>query len=135
MQSELKDGASIKALKRFNAALLSLSASNFQPRITPVLSELCYNLESFNPAFASVVLAVQKSIGHSDYLRRDAALKQLIVPLAGEYGMHNSEAQSALLENSAPGVCHRQQCVSRLIDVCLYENTTLPWLCVSQEDT
>ena len=53
------------------------------------------------------MLAVQKSIGHSDYLRRDAALKQLIVPLAGEYGMHNSEAQSALrpllLRVSIPG--------------------------------
>lgn len=41
------------------------------------------------------MLMVQRSIGHSDYERRDAALQRLIVPLAGEYGMHNGEAQSA----------------------------------------
>lgn len=58
-----------------------------------MLAELCFNLESFNPAFAAVVLRVQSSLGSSDYLRRDAALKRLIVPLAGEYGMHNGEPQ------------------------------------------
>lgn len=36
---------------------------------------------------------VQSSIGFSDYLRRDLALKNLIQPLAGEYGMHNGEPQ------------------------------------------
>jgi hypothetical protein len=85
----------MRALKRFNSALLSLNANNWRAALTPVLVELCFNLESFNPAFASVVLMVQKSIGHSDYLQRDEALKRLIVPLAGEYGMHNGELQSA----------------------------------------
>lgn len=33
------------------------------------------------------------SIGVSDYVRRDMALKNLIQPLAGEYGMHNNEPQ------------------------------------------
>lgn len=36
---------------------------------------------------------VQSSIGFSDYVRRDIALKNLIQPLAGEYGMHNGEQQ------------------------------------------
>jgi hypothetical protein len=36
---------------------------------------------------------VQSSIGHSDYVRRDTALAALIQPLAGEYGMHNSQPQ------------------------------------------
>lgn len=49
---------------------------------------LAHNLESFNPAFAACVLQVQLSIGATDYEKRDAALKLLIRPLAGEYGMH-----------------------------------------------
>jgi hypothetical protein len=61
------------------------------------MTELAYNLESFNPAFTSVLLRVQQTIGVSDYVRRDTALKHLIQPLAGEYGMHNSEAQGELL--------------------------------------
>ena len=36
---------------------------------------------------------VQSSIGHSDYVKRDQALKNLIQPLAGEYGMHNNQPQ------------------------------------------
>lgn len=36
---------------------------------------------------------IQSSIGHSDYVKRDQALKGLIQPLAGEYGMHNGQAQ------------------------------------------
>lgn len=36
---------------------------------------------------------VQKTIGVSDYVRRDMALKNLIQPLAGEYGMHNNQPQ------------------------------------------
>eukprot|EP00951_Prasinocladus_malaysianus_P005584 scaffold39462_cov31-Prasinocladus_malaysianus.AAC.1 len=36
---------------------------------------------------------VQCGIGASDYVRRDYALKNLIQPLAGEYGMHNGEDQ------------------------------------------
>jgi hypothetical protein len=56
---------------------------------------LAHNLESFNPAFAAVLLAVQCTIGGgTDYERRDAALKGLIQPLAGEYGMHNGEDQA-----------------------------------------
>ncbi len=39
---------------------------------------------------------VQCTIGRSDYVARDCALKALIQPLAGEYGMHNGEAQGAL---------------------------------------
>ena len=62
-----------------------------------VMGELAYNLESFNPAFTAVLLKVQSTIGHSDYVARDMALKNLIQPLAGEYGMHNGQAQGALL--------------------------------------
>lgn len=58
-----------------------------------MFNELCFNLESFNPAFAACVLSVQKTIGASDYVRRDMALKNLIQPLAGEYGMHNGQPQ------------------------------------------
>ena len=36
---------------------------------------------------------VQRTIGVSDYVRRDLALKNLIQPLAGEYGMHNNQPQ------------------------------------------
>jgi len=81
------------ALRRFNDALLSLTADNWEAKLAPVFNELTFNLESFNPAFTSVLLKVQSSIGTSDYVRRDNALKHLIVPLAGEYGMHNGEAQ------------------------------------------
>ena len=59
------------------------------------MGELAYNLESFNPAFTAVLLKVQATIGHSDYVARDMALKNLIQPLAGEYGMHNGLAQGA----------------------------------------
>lgn len=61
--------------------------------LEPVFSELCVNLESFNPAFTACLLMVQKTIGLSDYVRRDVALKNLIQPLAGEYGMHNNQPQ------------------------------------------
>ena len=61
-----------------------------------MMGELAHNLESFNPAFTAVLLAVQRTIGASDYVRRDAALKNLIQPLAGEYGMHNGQAQGAV---------------------------------------
>ena len=57
------------------------------------MAELAYNLESFNPAFTAVLFKVQNTIGRSDYVRRDVALKNLIQPLAGEYGMHNDEPQ------------------------------------------
>ena len=39
------------------------------------------------------LVQIQSSIGHSDYVKRDQALKGLIQPLAGEYGMHNGQAQ------------------------------------------
>ena len=57
------------------------------------MGELAYNLESFNPAFTAVLLKVQSTIGHSNYVARDLALKNLIQPLAGEYGMHNGQEQ------------------------------------------
>lgn len=38
---------------------------------------------------------VQGTIGRSDYVARDMALKALIQPLAGEYGMHNGQPQGA----------------------------------------
>ena len=60
------------------------------------MGELAYNLESFNPAFTAVLLKVQSTIGHSDYVARDLALKNLIQPLAGEYGMHNGQAQGGV---------------------------------------
>lgn len=44
------------------------------------------------PSFNSCV-QVQRTIGVSDYVRRDMALKNLIQPLAGEYGMHNNQPQ------------------------------------------
>lgn len=94
MQSELDNGASIAALRRFNAALASLDASTWESKLRPVMTELAYNLESFNPAFTAVLLAVQRTIGITDYVRRDMALKKLIQPLAGEYGMHNGEEQA-----------------------------------------
>lgn len=40
-----------------------------------------------------VGVQVQRTIGVSDYVRRDIALKNLIQPLAGEYGMHNNQPQ------------------------------------------
>jgi hypothetical protein len=95
MQAEMHNGAAIPSLVRFNKALRALTPDNWHSRLEPVLAELCYNLESFNPAFAAVLLQVQCTIGNSDYKRRDAALKHLIQPLAGEYGMHNGEPQGA----------------------------------------
>lgn len=96
LQAELDNGASIAALRRFNDNLRSLNATNWESKLRPVMAELAYNLESFNPAFTAVLLAVQSTIGSTDYVRRDMALKNLIQPLAGEYGMHNNEAQVSL---------------------------------------
>lgn len=45
------------------------------------------------PCALLCVLQVQRTIGVSDYVRRDMALKNLIQPLAGEYGMHNNQPQ------------------------------------------
>jgi hypothetical protein len=45
------------------------------------------------PSFLAVDLQVQRTVGVSDYVRRDLALKNLIQPLAGEYGMHNHQPQ------------------------------------------
>lgn len=93
LESDLDAGASIQALRRFNNALRAVSADNWESALRPVFNELCFNLESFNPAFAACVLQVQRTIGVSDYVRRDMALKNLIQPLAGEYGMHNNQPQ------------------------------------------
>ena len=43
----------------------------------------------------------------SDYVRRDMALKNLIQPLAGEYGMHNNEPQGARAGGRAAGARRR----------------------------
>ena len=95
MEAGLDDGPSVAALRRFNAALRGLGAADWEAKLGPVMHTLAHNLESFNPAFAAVVLAVQATLGGgSDYHRRDAALAGLIQPLAGEYGMHNGEAQA-----------------------------------------
>lgn len=119
VQEGMHSGAAIPSLVRFNKALLALDENDWQDRLKPVLSELCFNLESFNPAFAAVILRVQSTIGNSDYLRRDAALKQLIVPLAGEYGMHNGEQQSALLP------CATLQCAfMHVMHACMYAYQT-----------
>lgn len=93
LEAELDAGASIKALRRFNQALRAVPAANWEAALRPVFNELCFNLESFNPAFAACLLQVQRTIGVSDYVRRDMALKNLIQPLAGEYGMHNNQPQ------------------------------------------
>jgi len=96
MEARLDDGPGVQALRRFNAALRGLSPSNWEARLGPVMLALAHNLESFNPAFAATLLAVQVTLGGgSDYHRRDAALAGLIQPLAGEYGMHNGQAQAA----------------------------------------
>lgn len=93
LEAELDQGESIKALRRFNDNLRNLPADKWEQLLRPVFNELCYNLESFNPAFTACLLQVQKTIGVSDYVRRDMALKNLIQPLAGEYGMHNDQPQ------------------------------------------
>ncbi|GFH25136.1 uncharacterized protein HaLaN_23050, partial [Haematococcus lacustris] len=110
---KLDQGASIAALRRFNDALRALPADRWEALLRPVFAELTFNLESFNPAFTSCILMplgplaltrtlpelgcvgvqVQRTIGRSDYVRRDLALKNLIQPLAGEYGMHNNQPQ------------------------------------------
>lgn len=94
MQSELDNGAGVAALRRFNGNLASLPETSWEAKLAPVMNELAYNLESFNPAFTAVLLRVQSTIGKTDYVRRDNALKHLIQPLAGEYGMHNGEPQA-----------------------------------------
>lgn len=94
LEAELDDGPSVAALRRFNKNLRKLSLQSWEAKLRTVLNELAYNLESFNPAFTAVLLKVQSSIGFSDYVRRDLALKNLIQPLAGEYGMHNGEPQA-----------------------------------------
>lgn len=93
LEDELRAGPSMAALRRFSDNLAALPTDSWHAKLRPVMHELAYNLESFNPAFTAVLLKVQSSIGHSDYERRDAALKCLIQPLAGEYGMHNGQPQ------------------------------------------
>lgn len=58
------------------------------------VSECCEDLGTF--ALLSEMgfcLQIQSSIGFSNYVQRDMALKHLIQPLAGEYGMHNGQEQ------------------------------------------
>lgn len=58
------------------------------------------------------LLQVQSSIGHSDYVRRDQALKGLIQPLAGEYGMHNGLPQGVVY-------LRLSRLFTRLIKICM----------------
>lgn len=99
LERELDQGASLSALRRFNDNIRALSKSEnkdeWHGKLQRVMHLLAHNLESFNPAFAACVLQVQLSIGATDYERRDAALKLLIRPLAGEYGMRSDETSSA----------------------------------------
>lgn len=53
------------------------------------------------PCHPATFPQVQRTIGVSDYVRRDLALKNLIQPLAGEYGMHNSMPQRELQHGPA----------------------------------
>eukprot|EP00210_Caulerpa_lentillifera_P000454 g437.t2 len=94
LEQQLSKGEGIRSLVNFNNALRSLTTSNWESKLNEVFREWCFNLESFNPAFAAVLLQVQSSVGESDYDRRDACLKKLIQPLAGEYGMHNNQPQT-----------------------------------------
>ncbi|KAG2482514.1 hypothetical protein HYH03_018559 [Edaphochlamys debaryana] len=93
LEAELDQGASMAALRRFNDNLRAVPADRWEAVLRPVFNELTFNLESFNPAFTHCLLMVQRTIGVSDYVRRDMALKNLIQPLAGEYGMHNGQPQ------------------------------------------
>eukprot|EP00200_Dunaliella_tertiolecta_P001522 CAMPEP_0202350582 /NCGR_PEP_ID=MMETSP1126-20121109/7595_1 /ASSEMBLY_ACC=CAM_ASM_000457 /TAXON_ID=3047 /ORGANISM="Dunaliella tertiolecta, Strain CCMP1320" /LENGTH=335 /DNA_ID=CAMNT_0048942579 /DNA_START=38 /DNA_END=1045 /DNA_ORIENTATION=+ len=93
LEAELDQGLSMAALRRFNDNLRKVPADRWEEVLRPVFNELTFNLESFNPAFTSCLLMVQRTIGASDYVRRDMALKNLIQPLAGEYGMHNNQPQ------------------------------------------
>jgi len=95
VEATLDAGPSLTALRRFSDALAALPAATARARLRPVMHALAHNLESFNPAFCAVLLAVQMTIGETDYCRRDAALARLIQPLAGEYGMHNGAPQAA----------------------------------------
>jgi hypothetical protein len=72
LESVLDNGASVAALRRFNDLLAALPAESWEMKLAPVMNELAYNLESFNPAFAAVVLRVQCTIGKTDYVRRGA---------------------------------------------------------------
>eukprot|EP00884_Botryococcus_braunii_P003094 jgi/Botrbrau1/12786/Bobra.117_1s0005.1 len=93
LEAHLDKGPSIAALRRFNSNLRNLSLESWEDKLRHVMTELAYNLESFNPAFTAVLLKVQMTIGVSDYEARDQALKLLINPLAGEYGMYNGYPQ------------------------------------------
>ncbi|RMZ55354.1 hypothetical protein APUTEX25_002212 [Auxenochlorella protothecoides] len=95
LESSLDHGHSVRALYRFDAALRALSLDEFAAKLRPVMLELAFNLESFNPAFTAVLLKVQSTIGLSGYHARDEALKRLILPLAGEYGLHADQPQGA----------------------------------------
>ena len=95
MEAGLDKGEAVQALRRFNENLRALTPSNWHAKLSPAMHTLAHNLESFNPAFAAVVLAVQLTIGETEYEARDAALKGLILPLAGEYGLHPGRPHEA----------------------------------------
>jgi hypothetical protein len=90
-KEELLNGQSVRALRRFADAMEALPAKGWESRMRPAFAEMALNLESFNPIFTACVLQVQKTLGLSDYERRDQCLQRLIQPLAGEYGLHADE--------------------------------------------
>lgn len=92
LEAELDNGEAMPWLRRFNEALDNLpeDEGTCHALMRPVWNELAYNLESFNPIFTACMLKVQCTMGHSNYEQRDEALKNMIQPLAGEYGLHHS---------------------------------------------
>uniref|UniRef100_A0A7S0N812 Thiaminase-2/PQQC domain-containing protein n=1 Tax=Pyramimonas obovata TaxID=1411642 RepID=A0A7S0N812_9CHLO len=91
LEKELDMGESVKALRRFNDLLENITEDVWETRMWKVWNEFAHNLETFNPVFTACLLKIQCTIGQSDYVRRDECLRNLIQPLAGEYGMHNDE--------------------------------------------
>jgi len=91
LEKELDMGVSVKALRRFNDMLENITEDVWEVRMWRVWNEFAHNLETFNPVFTACMLKVQCTIGQSDYVRRDECLRNMIQPVAGEYGMHNDE--------------------------------------------
>lgn len=59
------------AVDRTRVPPARLPGAAAEAKLRPVMHELAYNLESFNPAFTAVLLKVQSTIGLTDYVRRD----------------------------------------------------------------
>lgn len=59
LEQGLSKGEGIRALVDFNNSLRSLNSENWESKLKEVFREWCFNLESFNPAFAAVLLQVK----------------------------------------------------------------------------